>query len=227
MKKMIFSCFIALAAIGGARAQSLIFEDLYVSGIEPNRFLDLEVVTHVLNNTAGPLTLRWHRTQNIPANWQTAICDFQCYDPAVSTMDITVASGSNQALKANFYAMGSPDSGDVYLDVFVVGDSAATVQRIQFHGVIGYSTSSVGTVPTSNDMSWSNPIGNSLEIARIPAGIDANLEVYGLDGRLWAKKAIIGTTASIDAASFPRGMYIGFIRDVNGNVIAQEKLVKE
>jgi len=88
---------------------------------------EIQVATTIKNNTSKFLHLRWERTEKIPTEWESLVCDAQtCWTPAYNASDFVLAPNSIAQMYVSFLPNKSDGDGLVTLNVFDVKDAENT-----------------------------------------------------------------------------------------------------
>lgn len=139
------------------------------SGSTTYEKFEIAVSSFVYNNTAADITLRWVRiVENIPAGWQTAVCDKnQCYLPNVDSMDFVLPASNNAKLYVQMYINNIIGSGTVQLLVYDVTGPRSNGITINYYGTAYNHFSVSDTATLSAAGTPNNSINTETQITNI------------------------------------------------------------
>jgi len=230
---LFFATFLTTSFIAQGQAVTLSIEPC---GIEASgNVWDIKKLQSPLNHSGGStIDVAWERVLvDIPAEWQTAVCDpNQCYSPFSDEplgpgsvlVPFPMTSGetiSGDAFYVQFIPNGVPGSGTVRLKVYEVGNpNNSIICSYEFDAVAtGLSSPSTGSFQFHP-----NPVRNEIRVSAPSASKIRTVEIYSVVGKL-VRRYDLGVERSsfqLDLSELKEGMY--FARMLNGsNVLVESK----
>jgi hypothetical protein len=151
-----------------------------------------EIVLHatIQNNTGANIDLKWQRvTNDIPAEWQTLICDnVTCWSPMVSAnpVEFEVASGQSSIMDCHFKPNNTPGTGNVILRIWAANDSLNTVITVEYQ-CNALITGISDPFPKGTLRVYPNPARNHTNISFSSYDKVRHIEIYDIIGTQLAR----------------------------------------
>ena len=169
----------------------------------------------ITNTTASLQSLDIIRVENnIPVNWQTALCIDVCYTPTVDSVQVTFNANETKTFIFHFYTGVSADSGNALVKLKNVANPTETILQ-RFYGNTNCITGIVDNEPANrfNLTTYPNPVSVFTNIQfTILQTEDVTLTVYDITGKqiatLMNERKTAGTHSVLfDTQSLPAGTY--------------------
>lgn len=180
----------------------------------------------VKNNSAYTQSLRWTRTlEQTPGNWETQVCDEQCYHPNTKSRSLTLLPRQERELRVVFYPHGQQGSAEVNLAIFSPADSAGTAKLVSFEGstMVAAGAASASSARTPLKI-FPNPAVTHIQIEENDQV--ARIEIYNMIGRKVAEYSVSEPDERYSVSQLPRGVYFVRMYDKGGNILFTQRISK-
>jgi hypothetical protein len=225
-----FLSIVSFLLIGHAAllGQSFVVSNTNATGGGSIFLPSFEAKVTVRNNTSQTLPLRWvRRNENTPYNWETAVCDEQCYTPQTSARSLTLLPGQTRTLRVNFYHRGVSGFGSTDLVLYNPYDSTNTSQTISFSGNAG-SVSSNNNISNRSESQtikvFPNPPTNYIQIDE--NDVVRRIEIYNAIGRKLLSYNVESSGEKYSISALPSGMYFVRLIDKGGDILFTHRITK-
>ncbi len=153
---------------------------------------------------ANDTVFTWTRIEDIPSNWETAVCEDElCFPTTKSSNDINIGIGKEFKMKLNYYAYGNKDcgSGQIVLSSKINPSNTDTF----YSRICTFNSASVKEIRESFSV-YPNPTKDKVYIKTLNNGY-LKVRIYNILGSLQITKNVI-SGESINVSTLPKGVYI-------------------
>ena len=197
---------------------------LHITEFEPG-VNDYIVHSHVVNNGAEELNLKWVRTEiDFPEGWESAICDINlCYLNWVDSVDFNLEPAVEGRMDAHFYPNEIFGTGIIHLLIKNLNNPSENIEgvyifqaeKLTSNGTVeaDFSSLKVFPNPTSQFFMLNNP------------GSAKKIEVINVVGRK-VKSFDVIRGSQYDISELQDGYYIIKMTDARGKMLRSVRLSK-
>lgn len=180
----------------------------------------------VKNNTPYTQSLRWSRTlEQTPGNWETQVCDEQCYHPNIKSRVLTLLPRQERELRVVFYPHGQQGNGEVNLSIFSPADSAGTSKVVSFEGSTAVAAGAASASSARTPLKiFPNPAVTHIQIEENDQV--ARIEIYNMIGRKVTEYSVNEPDEKYSVSQLPRGVYFVRMYDKSGNILFTQRISK-
>lgn len=193
----------------------------------PAEEFEIELLSHITNNSGGPVTIRWTRVvEQKPAEWDVNFCDKNlCYLGFVATKTFDLANADSGLLKPIFYPNEVPGTGvfRLYLQSETPGVTWADTAVY-----VGVATNAVGTVEAElvrNVAVFPNPASDMLNVVTADINLQGRWRITDVTGKVWrySDPATAAIAGQIPVANLPAGIYFFNVLSPDGRHVAAKR----
>ncbi|MBK8473111.1 MAG: T9SS type A sorting domain-containing protein [Sphingobacteriales bacterium] len=212
MKQFLLTAILVVTSITAVWAQALVVQPANMPITIQGYYDENEIVAHatVLNNTGSTVSLKWQRTvNNLSQDWSALICDAEtCWGPNTHTNTVVLPAGQTSLMDCHFRPNDAPGVGNVTVKAWVVGDSAATVQTIEYECsalILGISE----PYPRGTISVYPNPANNYTNITFSAYDQVRSIEIHNIIGNRVASYTIPASTETyyVNTEELQEGLY--------------------
>ncbi|MBL7683147.1 MAG: T9SS type A sorting domain-containing protein [Flavipsychrobacter sp.] len=240
MKKLILSLSVILCigASNEANAQFTLAKDT-AKGVASD--YGLKVTNTLTNTSGGTIQVDWKiLSHNIPTTgsntWYVnfGLCDNKlCYDNSIlsgavtqTTFDIPAAGNMPFYISYTNAIASATTFGPYYVSVELSqGSNKDTATFIMNKWTTGISNTA--TKNADNIVVYPNPAGDDVNVVFTGMNEVKTIGIYNLIGKMVSVYKVSGTSANMNVANVPSGIYLIRLMDNQGHVVATRKFNKQ
>ncbi len=185
MKNTLITFCISMAVMFSVKSQSLVmdFDSLHADGNTSQ--LDIIIDNQITNDLGMLDSIRWIRTQYLPAGWQTLVCDpVICYGPNTNSMAFDLDDQETGPIIIHYKPNGIVGEGLMDLLLYAYSDSANTAIHAMFSCAVDQYNNVEVTKITSAVSLYPNPATDLLHVHNFSNQQIGKVEIYNIFGTL-------------------------------------------
>jgi hypothetical protein len=208
------------------KAQNVVFESdtTYASGFY-NDGADIPCSNHLINNGSMTYTIKWTKTEYLPAGWESSFCDkVNCWIPTVLTKSYPLNAGEQAIMKVLARTNNNPGIGMVKINVTSPDDDNLNTNA--YYVVTAQESTGISKVQTLKDVTlYPIPANEYITILVNPNLRASRLEIYNVLGQRLKSELFTSdknNRVDLNIQELDKGMYFVRIYTTNNTVITKQ-----
>ncbi len=223
MKKILLLT-LSILSLNGAFAQGFTFNQTKASASGSSGEFELVTYSWVKNIDQGADTVFWwvRENNNLPSNWQNAICDINtCWGSSVDSSSFVLKFGDSGNVDVHFYPFETGGAGTSDIYVYRNGDRE---NGMALTFTANGWTLSKAKAPKSEIQIYPNPAKNEFTL-KAPVKAGTEIQIINVLGQVVHSVKETGAETKINISALPDGVYMIRFTDNQGKT--QMKKIKK